>query len=173
MKQPNADIIIIKGAPASGKSQSAKELAKYFTTGVRIEIDNLRSMVISVDWTNQKQHIDVLNSSLKLIESFYSNGFKPVIIIDTFSGDKINNFFQQLSELKPEWSISIFGLFTQEIELKRRLKNRASDKFKDFVISKKLNKDTLKYRHKLEIQIDTTSLKPEETAKIIYQNLSS
>lgn len=173
MQTTNADLIIIKGAPASGKSQAAKELAKYFPKGVRIEIDNIRSMVISVDWTNQEEHISILNLSIRLVHDFYCMDFKPIIIIDTFSGDKVNQYIERLRLQKKEWNISIFGLFTTESEIKRRLDARQDDKFKDYSISRKLNEDIIKYRHEQEIQVDTTNLESKETAKIIYEQLTA
>jgi hypothetical protein len=171
METPDIDIIIIKGAPASGKTQTAKELAKYFPKGVRIEIDNLRSMVISVDWTNQEEHIKILNLSTRLVQDFNDLGFNPIIVIDTFSGDKINTYLEALRNLYPYWKISIFGLYTAEYEIKRRLDERTIDEFKDFIICKKINEDTLKYCHEHEIQIDTTELKSKDSAKKIYERL--
>lgn len=165
------DIIIIKGAPASGKSQAAKELAKYFPKGVRIEVDNLRSMVISVDWINQEEHINILNLSSKLSYEFYNLGFEPIIIVDTFSGDKLDSYYKKLRTLNDTWSISLFGLFSDEATLKKRLESRSNDKFKDFKIAKKINEDVLNSKHEKEFQIDTSNLESKETAKIIYDNL--
>lgn len=166
------DIIIIKGAPSTGKSTTAKELAKYFPSGVRMEIDNLRSMVISVDWTNQKEHIEILNVSTQLIKNFYDLNYKPIIVIDTFSGNKIIDFIERLSNIKKDWKISIFGLYVTESEIKKRLDLR-TDKFKDFEISKKINNDTLKFKLENEIQIDTTELTAKETSKLIYDYLEN
>jgi predicted PilT family ATPase len=36
------DIIIIRGAPGSGKSQTAKSLSKYYPKGERLEVDSIR-----------------------------------------------------------------------------------------------------------------------------------
>ena len=60
MSVPTPDVIILRGAPGAGKSALSKELAKRFPKGVRLEVDTLRSMVISVDWTNQQEHKDLL-----------------------------------------------------------------------------------------------------------------
>ena len=171
METLDIDIVIIKGAPASGKTQTAKELTKFFPKGVRVEIDNLRSMVISVDWTNQDEHINILKLSTRLVNDFYDLGFKPIIVIDTFSGDKINTYIETLSKLNSAWKISIFGLYVTENEIKRRIGERPIDQFKDFVVCRKINEDTLRFRHEREIQIDTTELDSKETAKKIYERL--
>jgi guanylate kinase len=171
MQNKDSDIIIIKGAPSTGKSTIAKELAKFFPNGVRMEIDNLRSMVISVDWTNQKEHIGILNISTQLIKNFYDLKYKPIIVVDTFSGNKINNYIEQLSNIRKDWKISIYGLYVTENEIKKRLDLRSNDKFKDFEICKRLNIDTIKFKHENEIQIDTTELTAKDTSKLIYDYL--
>lgn len=171
MTNQNIDIIIIKGAPASGKSTTAKELTKYFPNGVRMEIDNLRSMVISVNWTNQEEHISILNLSTNLINDFLNLKYKPIIVVDTFSGDKLNSFHEKLMTLNLNFQISVFGLIVTDSELKKRLDNRSDDKYKDYEICKKLNDDTIKFKHAHEIQIDTTELTAKETSRLIYENL--
>lgn len=171
MHNQNSDIVIIKGTPASGKSTTAKELAKYFPNGVRLEIDNLRSMVISANWTDQEEHISILNLSTNLIKDFLDLNYKPIIVVDTFSGDKINSFVEKLKSLNQNWMISIYGLNVNEYELKKRLDNRPDDKFKDFEICRKLNDDTLKFKHENEMQIETTGLTAKETSKWIYESL--
>lgn len=171
MDNYSTDIIIIRGAPASGKSQTAKCLAKYFQKGARIEVDNLRNMVISVDWKNQTEHINILNLSAKLVVEYLKLGFKPAIVIDTFSGDKILKYLADLKKLNNDLSIKIFGLYTTNEELKSRVNSRGSEEFRDLNICIKLNDDVLKFKHADEFQIDTTGLLPEQTAEVIYRQI--
>jgi tRNA uridine 5-carbamoylmethylation protein Kti12 len=117
MNDNSVDVIIIRGAPGSGKSQTAKCLSKFFQKGVRMEIDNLRSMVIAVDWTNQAEHINILGISTKLVCDFLKIGFKPVIVVDTFSGDKLLKYLTDLYSINNELSIIEFGLYTSTKEL--------------------------------------------------------
>jgi broad-specificity NMP kinase len=173
MKDRKTDIIIIRGCPASGKSQTAKSLSHYFPKGIRLEVDTLRHMVISVDWKDQQEHINLLQISTGLVHDFLRLGFSPVIVVDTFSGDKINKYLDTLNQLDKELSIKIFGLFTTDTELKRRLDLRKDEEFKDFPICKKLNEDVLKWKHYSEYQIDTTSLSPTQTADKIYGQINS
>lgn len=168
MKDNYTDIIIIRGAPGSGKSQAAKGLSKFFPKGVRLEVDTIRNMVISVNWKNQQEHIDMLHVSTKLVLDFLHFGFSPVIVIDTFSGDKINRYLDTLYQFDKDLSIKIFGLFTTDDELKRRLDLRKDAEFKDFPICKRLNDDVLKWKHDSEYQVDTTGLSPTQTAEKIY-----
>jgi tRNA A37 N6-isopentenylltransferase MiaA len=126
MSAAKVDIIIIRGAPASGKSQTAKKLAEYFSKGVRMEIDNLRSMVISVDWTNQTEHVNILTLSTKLVFDFIKLDFKPIIVVDTFSSNKLIKYLDDLTKIDTDLNIKIFGLYTTENELNNRLKLRTN-----------------------------------------------
>ena len=170
--QDKTDIIIIRGAPGSGKSQAAKSLSQLFPEGVRMEVDTIRQMVISVDWKNQQEHIDMLRASTKLLYEFLQLKFRPVIVVDTFSGDKIKGFLDTLGELDEKLSIKIFGLVTTDDELRRRLELRKNDEFRDFGICKKLNDDVLKWKHEMEYQVDTTGLTPKQTSAKIYEQIT-
>ena len=165
------DVIIIRGAPGSGKSQTAKSLSKYFAKGVRFEVDIIRQMVISVDWQNQQEHINMLNASTKLVFEFLHYGFKPVIVVDTFSGDKIKGYLNSLFQLNKNIEVKIFGLYTSPKELKRRLDVRTTNQFKDFSICQKLNDDVLKWKHESEFQLDTTGVTSDFTASRIYSEI--
>lgn len=167
------DIIIIRGAPGSGKSETAKSLSKHFNKGVRIEVDTIRNMVISVDWKNQQEHIDMLQASTKLVFEFLHLGFSPIIVVDTFSGDKINRFLETLYQQNEKLSIKIIGLYTTDEELKRRLDLRISPEFKDYSICKRLNDDVLKWKHESEFQVNTTGLSPTQTSEKIYGHINS
>ena len=172
MNKADIDIIIIRGAPGSGKSQTAKCLAEFFPQGVRMEIDKLRSMVISVDWTNQTEHINILEISTKLVCDFLKIGFKPVIVVDTFSGNKILKYLTDLQELNNKLNIAEFGLYASAKKLIKRINKRKKGEFKDVGICLKLNADVMKIKPETEIQIDTTSRKPQETAQIIISQIN-
>lgn len=167
-----ADILILKGAPASGKSQTAKSLMQYFPKGAKVEVDTLRQMVIAVDWTSQDEHINVLQVSARLVHDFIRLGFKPVIVVDTFSWDKITKYLETLNQFDRPLTINIFGLYVTEEVLKNRLALRSNGEFNDFGICKKLNDDVLRMKHKQEYQIDTSSLLPTQTAEKIFRIIS-
>lgn len=171
MQAPKIDIIILRGAPGSGKSQTAKRLSKFFPKGVRLEVDTLRQMVISVDWTNQQEHIHLLQVSTGLVYDFLKLGFNPIIVIDTFSGDKINKYLDTLYKLDKDLSIKIFGLFITDDELRKRLELRLKGEFRDYTICQKLNDDVIKIKCDGEFQIDTTGLLPTQTAEKVYSQL--
>jgi len=171
MQTEKHDIIILRGAPGSGKSETAKSLSKFFPTGARLEVDTIRNMVISVDWKNQQEHINMLQVSANLAIEFFKLGFNPVIVVDTFSGNKLVRYLDTLFQLDSNLSIKIFGLFTTEEELKKRLELRPNGEFKDFPICKKLNAELQQAKYDNEFQIDTTGLLPVQTAKKINRQL--
>jgi hypothetical protein len=172
MLQEQVDIVILRGAPASGKSQSGKSLATFFPKGVKIEIDSLRNMVISPDWKNQNEHINILNLSIKVVAEFLLLGFKPIIVVDTFSGDKMDKYLEELRQIDRGLSIKIFGLHVSEEELVKRIESRESWEFRDVDICLRLNGDTVKFKYSSEYQINTTGLLPLETAKIMYEQIT-
>ena len=172
MQAKPTDIIILRGAPGSGKSQTAKSLSQFFPKGVRLEVDTIRQMVVSVDWKNQQEHIRMLQVSAVLACDFLNCGFSPVIVVDTFSGDKVFGFMDRIRHFDSNLTISLFGLFTTDDELERRLALRQNGEFRDVAICKKLNNDVLKVKHETELQIDTTGLLPMETARKIHECLT-
>ncbi len=167
------DIIIIRGAPGSGKSQTAKSLSEFFPKGVRVEIDNLRSMVISVDWKNQMEHIEILRISTNLVCDFINLGFSPLIVVDTFSGDKIVNYLEVLNKLNSSLSIQIIGLYTSKEELYKRILSRDENEFRDNGICQRINQEVIDKKYENEFQINTTGLLPNETAKLIFDYLNN
>lgn len=162
--KPPPDVIIIRGAPGSGKSELGKALARHYPHGARVEVDALRKMVISVNWTDQAEHIKLLGLAAGTTADFLRLGFRPVIVIDTFSGDKVDGFLARLRELSPALAVRLFALHLPEEVLARRLAARPDGLFKDLAIAKKLNADILEIRRPEEIQIDGSELSPAQQA---------
>jgi hypothetical protein len=138
---------------------------------VKVEVDILRKMVISVDWKNQQEHINLLQVAARLTHDFTNLGFGPVLVVDTFSGDKVNRFIDTLQHLDGSLAIRIVGLYVSDEVLRARLELRPLDEFKDFGICEKLNEDVLTIKHHREYQIDTSELSPRQTAEEIYRRL--
>jgi AAA domain len=165
------EVIVIRGAPGSGKSVTAKCLAARLGIGVRLEVDTLRAMVIPVDWVNQEEHTKVLSLGAGLVAGFLGYGYRPVIVIDTFSGDKLAGFLSKLRALRTEPEVLAFALVTAPAQLRNRVQARPEDRFRDFGICEKLNADVARYLLPEERLIDNTSLTPEQTADMILKSL--
>jgi len=166
------DVIVIRGAPGSGKSRTAKCLAARIGKGIRIEVDTLRSMVFPVDWTNQAEHIGVLSLASRLVAGFLELGHRPVIVVDTFSGDKLVRFIADLKALRTGVDVRPFALVPVPQVLRARVESRPDDTFKDIAVCEKLNADTVRFLQPGERLIDNSELSPEETAGVILLDVS-
>jgi len=167
MTSATPDVIIIRGAPGSGKTETAKLLAAHLLKGVRLEIDTLRSMVISVNWTNQAEHINILSLSTTLVFGFLDLGYKPVIVVDTFSGRKLTKYLAELQSAGKRLDVRVFALVASLDVLRRRIEKRPDGQFKDIAICQKLNSDVVKHAQHDEQLIDNSDMTPEETAALI------
>jgi predicted kinase len=166
------DVIILRGAPAVGKSTLAKELAQHFPKGIRLEVDTLRSMVISVDWTNQQEHKDLLQVAARLTGQFLGLGFKPVLVVDTFSGDKVKPFLDAINESSPGLEVKTFALHASPEVLAQRLAARHQDQFRDLAVSGKLNSDVLKILRPADTLLDTSYQTAQQLADALVNVLN-
>jgi hypothetical protein len=93
--------------------------------------------------------------------------YKAVILVDTFSGDKLGSFLNELNRRNSGLVVRSFALVTAPDVLKSRIENRTGNQFKDIEIRQKLNADGLKFVQHSEQLVDTTLLSPEAACQII------
>ena len=115
------DVIVIRGAPGSGKSETAKRLAARLGHGARVEVDTMRAMIVPVDWTNQQEHIAVLSLAVGVVAAFLRMGHRPAIVVDTFSGDKLVTFLKELGTAHPGADVKSFSLAPSRDALRVRV----------------------------------------------------
>lgn len=161
------DLILLKGAPGVGKSSAARQLAHHFTSGVRIEVDDLRRMVVDVKWTDQTEHRKLLLLSAQVAAGFLRSGFAPVILVDTFSGDKMDGFLDAFRSEYPQGRVFVTVLHASEDVLRDRVLNREADGFRDLTVSTRLNHEAVRDFRSFEKLIDTSTLSPAEVARAI------
>lgn len=169
MSPASADLILLKGAPGVGKSTAAKLLARHFPSGVRFEVDTLRGMVIDVDWTDQAEHRNLLTLSAQLAAGFLRAGFAPVILIDTFSGDKIDGFLAAFRSERPQSRVCVTVLHASDGVLRERVLNRDADGFRDIDIALRINHESVRDARPFELLLDTTNLSPGDVAGAILR----
>lgn len=163
----SARLILVKGAPGVGKSSAARELSKHCPSGVRIEVDTLRSMMINVNWKRQAEHRAVLSLGAQLVMGFLRSGFFPVILIDTFSGDKLDGFLAEIRATLPEERVVVAALHATEAVLRERVSGREVAGFRDLEICTAINSEVAQGQRDAETLIDTSTLSPPEVADAI------
>ena len=153
-------LILIRGAPGSGKSSLGRRLKKIFTSGVLIEIDNVRGMMNDVDWNSETQHLIALDAAAATVNAFINSKRFPVIIVDMFVPDKLEFFLDKVAAT----DYKIISLLTNENVLEKRLTER-KEGFKDIPKGILLNKMIMENRTMKEIQIDTSEIGKNEVAE--------
>jgi broad-specificity NMP kinase len=166
MKLP-ADVLLLGGAPGVGKSSAAKLLSRHCPKGVLIEVDLVRLMVISVDWGRQTEHRQMLRIAAEMARRFLSAGFGPVIVVDTFSGTKMDFFRKELARSCKGKRVDQVCLVAEPAVLRKRIEKRPKGGFKKTAVSLKINSDFLGgLAGRLRI-LDTTDMSPSMVADAI------
>ena len=161
------DVILIRGAPGVGKSSASKRLRKLFAGGAIIEVDLLRGMIANVRWVDAAQHMVALDHARLLADAFLAKGYRPVIIVDTFSRGKLVEFTASLP-----WDYRVVSLYAAPSILAARINHRPDDQFKDLEASNTLNNEVQATRHPHEALIDTSELDPDSVASELHRILT-
>ena len=96
MSGSKADVLLVRGAPGVGKTTACRKLRKLIPEGAVIEVDALRGMIAGVRWVDTEHHLVALDHALLLIRAFLEKGFRPVVLVDTFSRGKLQRFAADL-----------------------------------------------------------------------------
>ncbi len=172
MSQRPCDLVLVKGAPGVGKSTAARLLARQFPKGALIEVDTLRGMVIEVNWKDQAEHRSVLRMAAHLATDFLRAGFSPVVLVDTFSGDKLAGFLDVFRPENPDARVFVATLHASEAVLQHRVLHREVGGFRDLAICLRINREVVRDAAPFETLIDTTERSPNEVAETIVAGMS-
>ena len=158
------DLIIVRGAPAVGKSTLAKRIRQEFHKGFLVEVDNMRCILNSVDLYQKQQHLNALDATASLIKSYLKSGYSPGIVIDSFDSTKLSIFTAKFKKI----NFLIISLYASNDVLKNRLLNRENG-FKDWTATKYLNEEIINHRNNNEILLDTSESSKEQVAQSFLQ----
>lgn len=162
------DVLILRGAPGVGKSTLGRGLRRQLDHGSVIEVDDIRGMLASVDWTSRIHHDIALSVALDALLSFVRVEVRPVVLIDTFSRSRLQGVQSRLSEA--ELRHHTLSLWLEPELLAARLGERKSG-FCDWEPSRVLNEEARTNRYPNEEFIDTTRITPEDVLAIAQARL--
>jgi hypothetical protein len=77
------DVILIRGAPGSGKSSVARALARHLPGGVTIEVDHVRRMIHGLQWEDDRLHLHAITAAAQTALAYIREGLFPVVLVDT------------------------------------------------------------------------------------------
>ncbi len=159
------DLIILSGAPGSGKSTTAKILQKKLGSPY-IDFGWMREWHLLPDWSNQSQ--EELNMAFEnltfILENYLKHDYKNIIVTDLRE-----EYVKRLSESFPSKNVLVVTLVVNDAEeLRQRVLGKRDSGFKDDKASIEWN-ESVKMRNDIpgEMKIDNTHQNPEKTAEDI------
>jgi broad-specificity NMP kinase len=161
MERIKFELIIIRGAPGVGKSELSRRIRKVIPQGVTIEVDAIRGMINGTKWVDSQEHAQALRASWAVCRSYMQEGFRPIVLVDTFTPNKLGILHDLITRDAPDLNGLTISLYCEDDELKKRITGR-EDGFKNLELSVKINQEVTKYRRPFEVFIDTTTMTKEE-----------
>ncbi len=173
-----AQIYILVGPPAVGKSTTAHALATHFEKSIHIPVDDIREMVVSglthpgKDWSHELvEQLELARSSVHTMANTYNEaGF--VVVIDDFWDP--NSRLQEYGNLFQQPNVQKLLILPDQITAEKRNINRAgqgdaskyiADGIRDVYENLETDLDYLKQQG--WIVVDTTDITVEETIQFI------
>ena len=173
-----ADIFLVAGAPAVGKSTTAHALAAQFEKSIHISVDNIREMVVSgliypgSNWGQELiEQLELARESVTQMAITYNKaGF--VVVIDDFWDP--NSRLLEYSHLFQKPNVHKILLFpSQQAAEERNLKRSGVDDGNKYIadgiriVYEHLKADVINLKQQGWIVADTTDKTVEATVKHI------
>ncbi|MEP3893214.1 MAG: ATP-binding protein [Litorimonas sp.] len=161
-------IVIVCGAPGTGKSTLARELMTYWGRGATVEVDDLRGMINQIDWTSHQQHFDGIRAAVAVCEYYRRSGYQPLVLIDTFGYGSLEVATSELKDL-PQYTVS---LTSSDTAIKWRLIRRLGG-YRDWRNAQKFNEHMRENAFKHDLTFDTSQHTVSEIAKRVVAFLET
>ena len=161
-------VVIIRGAPGTGKSTLAKELMSYWGRGATIEVDDLRGMINQIDWISHQQHFDGIRAAAAVCKLYRRSGYWPVVLVDTFGYGSLEIATGELSDI-PQFVVS---LTCSELAIKWRLIRRLGG-YRDWRNAQKFNDHIRQHTLEHDLTFDTSRKHVREIAKWVVSSVET
>ncbi|MBU0648418.1 AAA family ATPase [Patescibacteria group bacterium] len=163
------DIIIIHGAPGTGKTSACLELQKQLDYPPYLELDRLRRFHMDPAWLNvssKDEEMGLLNM-ISMTKNYSDNGYHN-IIVSHLKEFQLTRFIEHFTNQN---YVIISLVVSDDQVLKKRVLTETRDSgFRDYREAIQRNKDIKSrkpYVH--EIRLDNTRNSPSQTVKQIME----
>lgn len=161
-------VVIICGAPGTGKSTLAKELMSHWGRGATIEVDDLRGMINQIDWTSHQQHFDGIRAAAAVCKLYRRSGYWPVVLVDTFGYGSLEVATGELSDI-PQFVVS---LTCGEPDIKWRLLRRLGG-YRDWRNAQRFNGHIRQHASGHDLTFETSRTPVREIAKRVVSSVET
>jgi broad-specificity NMP kinase len=153
------DVIVVRGAPAVGKSTVSRLLLSRLEAGALVEVDQIRGSMANVDWGDREQHAVALRGALSLVESLVSDAAIPVVLVDVMGRDSLQIVQDWLD--RANVSHVTYSLWAERGVLEARMERREGD-YRDHQMARWINEEIERDRRPAERLVDTSATEPAE-----------
>ncbi len=159
------DIIIIGGAPSSGKTTIQDIISKKLND-VCIDFGNLREFHLDQYWkkANDKEELMAFQNLVFIIKNYLKNNYKNILVNDL----KYNKIVKLMNIFSKKKLILII-LTVEENELQKRIVIPRDSGFKNIKKALEYNKQWKECNLKNSVAIDNSHNNPKKTAKKILE----
>lgn len=157
-----SEVIVVRGAPGTGKSSVARCLGRQLGGGVTIEVDTVRSMIHGIRWESHDHHIDAIHAAAATAQTYLRHGHLPVVFVDTLGFGRLEIALAALGSP----SVGIYSLVCREPQLTMRLWKRFGG-YRNYADARLFNAHIANDEvHRVGL-IDTTWVRPPTVARHI------
>jgi hypothetical protein len=161
-----ADLILVRGAPGVGKTMLSHLLVSAFPKAAAVELDSFKGIVSFPDGIDRARYRKIQESAWKACRSYLEDGYRPVIVVDTFSSEILWEFLAMVHQSPTTYSRVIITLVCDPGVLEMRLHGRQSSESCTRP-SLAINEDMRTWRLFDELLVDTTARTPGEVLAVV------
>lgn len=161
-------VVIIRGAPGTGKSTLAGQLMLRWGRGATVEVDSLRGMINQIDWTSHQQHFDGIRAAASVCRHYLVCDYSPVVLIDTFGYGSLEIATEELGDVR----CTIVTLTSSNAALKWRLVRRFGG-YRDWRNAQKFNEHIRLALGEHDVTFDTSEIPAKAIANKIMELLET